>query len=643
MRLRYLLLITALSGLPAVLTAQTSADLFDDSVVHEIRFTMNPADWQTLKNNIQADTNYKVTGFQWTGANNLTAGSSNLAIHSRGHGSRDARKPGLHVSFNTYVSTQTFLGLTDIDLKSNTEDPTLLHERLSMLLFRRLGVPASREVHSRVYMNGDYIGLYNIVEAVDQDFLQLNFKENNGYLFEYTPGDWTGQIGFGWHFEYLGQDLTKYAITPPANAAAPFEPKTHSNAPDTVSLEEFFRTMNQTSGTSFITAMAPYLDLKPWLTHIAVENYVTDFDCILGDVFGANNFYLYRFQALPNGQPPNPLFKFIAWDKDLAFDWAQRPILQNASQNVLMNGLISVPEYRNSYFDSLMRTTMLAGTAGGWLEQETIREYNQIKQAAYDDPNKLRLDSGNHVPVSNSDFDAYVATLITFASLRTPEVTSQLAGQGYQTPAGYPSLAPGGTVRLYSAAPPAAGGFAAIYGSNFGTADTTTVYVNGYAAPIVFASPGQIDVQIPWQTTGSVMVGAVVNGAPSNLIDAFVNVYAPEILAVTHADGTPVTTATPAAANEVVIAYANGLGPVNGPMVTGQKASGTSLQSTTQQATASVGGAPAIVSFSGLTPGYFGLYQVNLQIPANLSSGAQSQLVIAIGGQSSGPATLPVR
>jgi len=38
-----------------------------------------------------------------------------------------------------------------------------------------------------------------------------------------------------------------------------------------------------------------YLDLHLFLTHIAVETYVADYDCILGDVFGMNNFHFYRF------------------------------------------------------------------------------------------------------------------------------------------------------------------------------------------------------------------------------------------------------------------------------------------------------------------------------------------------------------
>jgi uncharacterized protein (TIGR03437 family) len=112
--------------------------------------------------------------------------------------------------------------------------------------------------------------------------------------------------------------------------------------------------------------------------------------------------------------------------------------------------------------------------------------------------------------------------------------------------------------------------------------------------------------------------------------------------AITHADGTLVSSASPAAVNETVVVYCTGLGPVSGPMVTGAPASSTSLQPTTPQpATATLGGVPATVSFSGLTPGFTGLYQVNIQVPANTAPG--SLLTIAIGGGMAPAVPLPVR
>ena len=92
----------------------------------------------------------------------------NIGIRSRGNGSRSGVKPGLRVDFDRYAIAQKFLGLKSFVLRNNTQDPSNLHERLSMLFFRRMGLPASREVYARLFVNNEYRGLYTIVESVDK-------------------------------------------------------------------------------------------------------------------------------------------------------------------------------------------------------------------------------------------------------------------------------------------------------------------------------------------------------------------------------------------------------------------------------------------------------------------------------------------
>jgi uncharacterized protein (TIGR03437 family) len=625
----------------ALAQTPTTADLFDGSVLHEVRVTMLDADWQALKAAYLADTPFNVGTFQWKGAGGLTASAGNLQMHNRGHGSRNPIKPGLHLTFDANVKGQTFLGLSNLELKPNVQDLSLIHERVTFLLFGRMGIPCSREVHSTFYVNGEYMGVYLLVEYPDTDFLTRIFKESTGYEYNYIPGDWaTGVLGSGYHFEYLGPDLSKYASP---TVLTPFNPETHSNAPDTVTLEGMIRTMNQEPDATFLSAMAPYLDLKLFLTHVAVETYVADFDCILGDAFGMNNFHFYRFV---NKQ----LSQFIPWDKDNAFSAMVRPVLQNADQNVLMRRLMAIPEYKNYYFEALVKTALMA-TADGWMQQEATREYNQIQQAAYADTKfKLYMQWGYNAPATNDQFDAAAAFVMTFAPLRMQFIMTDIVTQGYQWPSNSPKLGDGGVVSAASfVVDVARGGLASIFGSNLGNGDNTTVWVNGSIAPVFYASPGQFNVQIPWEVTGMGSFNMIVNGSPSNVVSRGVYTYSPDVFmisaaqgAITHADGSLVSNASPATVNETVVVYATGLGPVSGAMVTGKPASSTSLQPTTPQpATATLGGIPATVSFSGLTPGFIGLYQVNVQVPANAPPG--SLLSISIGGGRAPAVPLPVK
>jgi uncharacterized protein (TIGR03437 family) len=54
-----------------------------------------------------------------------------------------------------------------------------------------------------------------------------------------------------------------------------------------------------------------------------------------------------------------------------------------------------------------------------------------------------------------------------------------------------------------------------------------------------------------------------------------------------------------------------------------------------------IGGKSAMVSFSGLAPGFVGLYQVNVEVPASTPAGNQA-VVMTLGGVSSNSVLLPV-
>ena len=45
---------------------------------------------------------------------------------------------------------------------------------------------ASREAHTRLYVNNNYEGLYTIVEWLDTDFLQKHFGENSGHMYKFV-------------------------------------------------------------------------------------------------------------------------------------------------------------------------------------------------------------------------------------------------------------------------------------------------------------------------------------------------------------------------------------------------------------------------------------------------------------------------
>src|SRR5262249_22685852 len=148
---------------------------FDDSVLHTISLTVNSRDWEMLK--VNKDDTYYPADFRWG-----TQVVRNIGIRSRGTASRSSVKPGLRLDFNRYTTDQTFLGLKSVVLRNNVMEPAMINERLTMLLYGRLGVPVSREAPAKLFVNGEYAGLYTIVESVDKNFLKNWYGENDGYL-----------------------------------------------------------------------------------------------------------------------------------------------------------------------------------------------------------------------------------------------------------------------------------------------------------------------------------------------------------------------------------------------------------------------------------------------------------------------------
>lgn len=174
------------------------------------------------------------------------------------------------------------------------------------------------------------------------------------------------------------------------------------------------------------------------------------------------------------------------------------------------------------------------------------------------------------------------------------------------------------------------------------------------AGRLFFVSSRQINVQIPWELAGLnfAVVKARIGDAYSETVRLDLADAAPGIFdypsgnlrfgIVTHADGSLATPANPARSGAAAVIYMTGNGPLDAAQATGEAASTTSLARTRQTPVVRIGGRQAKVAFSGLTPGFVGLYQVNATIPAGLPGG-NLELTVAVNGIAGNTVMLPVR
>lgn len=392
--------------IPCAAHAQDAGTLFDDSHVHDIWLTVDPVDWATLRRDYQLNTYYR-SAFNFNG-NAFPA----VGIRSRGSGSRSPDKPNLLVAFDRYDKNANLFGLSGVVLKANNQDASLLREMLAMKYLRRMGLPAPREAPARLFVNGEYFGAYTLVERIDSPFLLDRFGESNGYLYEWEAR----RTVEGYHFEYLGAD-------PAAYSPVLWSPSNNESNPDPGPIVAMTDLINNASDEEFAARIEEFIDVDEFLRFIAAENFVGDFDGILGTVFGMNNFYAYRFEGTTK-------FSFIAWDKDYAFDSEYKPIFEGVAENVLARRLLAVPPWRSAYLGHLAEVAVMAGDVPGGLPEETDRLYTLIRGHATSDPHKQCTVGGIMVSCGPAELEADVAHLAAFARTRSQWVLAEVQAAG---------------------------------------------------------------------------------------------------------------------------------------------------------------------------------------------------------------------
>lgn len=400
--------LTLLSALgPSAVLAQSADDLFNPEILQRLELWLNEADWAKLKANFRENTYYPAD-LIWNGQT-----VRNVGIRSRGLGSRSSTKPGLRVDFDRYSSGQQFLGLKSFVLDNLTQDPSGIKETVAMRFFARLGIPAPRETHARLFVNGRDAGLYALVESVDKTMMGRVFGsigdnvQNDGYLFEYNY-----VLGSPWRFEYEGPQLAPYK--------ARFDIKTNESHAESViwgPVEELVRLVNDTPAAGFEQAVGPRLDLPAFVRYIAAQNFIAQNDAFNG-YDGMNNFYFYRLEN-------SSLHTFIAWDEDNAFLSNDFAVTARLDENVLTRKTLELAAYRSQYFEVLSEA---AAAAAEWMGAEMRRQFDLISTAMQEDTQK---------PYSNADFAAERDRLLAFTDARVAFVRCEVPKQtGAPAPAG---------------------------------------------------------------------------------------------------------------------------------------------------------------------------------------------------------------
>jgi spore coat protein H len=262
----------------------------------------------------------------------------NVGLRLRGNTSRTAEKKSFKVSFNTYEPGRQWNGVEKLNLNGEHNDPAVCRAKVCWDLLRLMGVPAPRANHARLYINGEFRGLYVNVEHIDEQFVETRFGNKNGNLYKCL---WPADLA------YLGNNPNLYKFESGGRRA--YDLRTNEEMDDYTDLAQFVDVLNNTPISFLPCALEQVINVETLLPAMAFDVLAGNWD---GPFYNKNNFYLYHNQA-------TGLFEYIPYDLDntlgidwLGQNWGTRNVYNWAHPNEprpLFKRVLQVPEYRERF------------------------------------------------------------------------------------------------------------------------------------------------------------------------------------------------------------------------------------------------------------------------------------------------------
>ena len=179
------------------------------------------------------------------------------------------------------------------------------------------------------------------------------------------------------------------------------------------------------------------------------------------------------------------------------------------------------------------------------------------------------------------------------------------------------------------------------------------VLVGNLLANLIYVSPTQINFLVPSNLIpGTVNLCVVVDSWAGPTIPIQLAPAAPALFQLdqqnaiaTRADGSLITPGAPASPGDVIVLYATGLGATTPPVVYSRIPSTAAALVQIANFTVLLDGAaldPSAIAYAGVAPGFGGLYQINLVLPASVGPNPQISIGFA-GSLSPSGVTLPVQ
>jgi hypothetical protein len=268
--------------------------VFNDTIIHRFNLHFYTPNWQDSLKHYFEDLDKEYFPARLTFDDSVVLDS--IGVRYKGNSSytlsRNTIKKPIKFSFNKYHDNQTLYGLHRMNLHNSVSDPSFMREAIGYKIVGHY-LPAPRTAYANLYVEGELIGIYVMVEQIDKIFIQKYF-ENNAYNLYKAGSD-------GAALTYLGDDQEEYEDL--------YKLKTNESENDWSRFIEMLDRLNNTSRRNFVDTMNHWLNLDWCLRLLAFNMVISNFDSYTGS---GRNFYFY--DNMQNNQ-----FHVIPWDLNESF------------------------------------------------------------------------------------------------------------------------------------------------------------------------------------------------------------------------------------------------------------------------------------------------------------------------------------
>lgn len=386
------------------------AALFNDSYIHEIRFTsvdttifINSDDYQSVDMTFDG---FQVDDIGLKQKGNISASHGNNKIPFK-------------VKTNKYVSGQEYDDIREFTLNNSFQDPSMMREKMTFDIASDMGLYSLRTAYAKVYMDNIYWGVYTIVEGKDEMYK---------HVFNNRDGDAVESTDFG-DMCYYGANRSDYQHPMVGDRYIV------DNGDETTTWNRLITMLdvaNNTPNANYINTVSSELNIIDFARYQALNVYLLNFDSYIREV--GNQVYFY--DEVPD------IWQVIPWDFNASFGlWNTNnyspttyPIMPSAITNGCVASFINTNSTLKDVYLQMM-CEFIADNGDTTNMNATIDQLKaQIQAAVYSD---WRKEFTNNDFDNATDYGYYshngevVPAMKTFAKDRFIKITQELAILNY--------------------------------------------------------------------------------------------------------------------------------------------------------------------------------------------------------------------